>query len=183
MFEEIVFPKNNEKEFIEIAEKLGTKKITFLYNLEDYKPKHNFDTDIEIKTGIISKTSNTSHAFKMSKFVAAKSSQYDRELIEGKKISMIYGFEESPRRDSMHQQASGLNHIMCTLAKSSNVAIGFSYSSLQNNPMITGRMMQNLKLCKKYKNNVLVGSFATNPLQLRSRYDVASLFRLIGANV
>src|SRR3989344_2202774 len=184
MFEEIVFPKNNEKEFIEIAEKLGTKRITFLYNAEDYKPKQSFDTDVEIKTGIISKTSNTNHAFKMSKFVVAKSSSYDRMLIESKKISMIYGFEENLRKDNMHQQASGLNHIMCSLAKNNDVSIGFSYISLlENNPVITGRMMQNLKLCKKYKNAVLIGSFATHPFQLRSRYDVASLFRLIGAQM
>ena len=184
MFEEIVFPKNNEKEFIEIAEKLGTKKIIFLYNFEDFKPKQNFDSNIEIKIGIIATTRNINQASKLSRVVCVKSSPYDRQLIESGKISMIYGFEENPKRDGMHQQASGLNHIMCSIAKSKNVAIGFSYTSLiENNPIIAGRMMQNLKLCRKYKTGTLVGSFASNPFQLRQKHDVASLFRLIGMNI
>lgn len=180
MFEEIVFPKNNEKEFIEIAEKLGTKKIIFLYNAEDYNPKK-FETDIEIKTGIIATAGSISHASKISRIIAVKSSPYDRQLMENGKATIIYGFEENPKRDSMHQSASGLNHIMCSIVKSKNVAIGFSYTSLiENSHSIVGRMMQNLKLCRKYKNDIIIGSFATRPFQLRSRHDVDSLFRLIG---
>ena len=36
MFSDIIIPKNNEDEFIELAARLGYKKLHFLYNFDDY---------------------------------------------------------------------------------------------------------------------------------------------------
>jgi len=97
---------------------------------------------------------------------------------------VIYGFEELGRKDYLHQRASGLNHIMCELAKKNNVSIGFSYSSLLNNeidsPVVIGRMAQNIKLCQKYKVKMIIGSFAENPFDLRAPHDLSNLFKIFG---
>lgn len=204
---DIVLPKNNEAEFIEIAVKLNIKKLYFLYDFDDYNEEKiqkklnsiesyrnkvsgelkNFEflsnKKINVEIGFLVNQKNLNKAIKKSRFLAAKSSDKDRFFIESKKIKIIYGFEESGKRDFMHQRASGLNHILCELAGKNNVAIGFSYSSIINNKnpiLIMGRMMQNIALCKKYKANKIIASFSSNPFELRQPHDVLSLFKLLG---
>ncbi len=191
---DIVLPKDNEAEFIEVASKLGIKKLYFLYDfdncneenvekkLSQIKNHKNIGTEI----GFLVNQRNLSSAFRQSKLLVAKSSDKDRFFIESKKIRLLYGFEEVPKKDYLHQRASGLNHILCELARKNNVAVGFSYSSLFNNkntsitPTIIGRMMQNIALCQKYKVKTIIGSFAEEPFDLRSQYDVTSLFTMLG---
>ncbi|MBI2656040.1 hypothetical protein HYX06_06475 [Candidatus Woesearchaeota archaeon] len=190
MSSDVVIPKNNEAEFIEIAAKLGIKKMHFLYDFDGYneeKAKKKLDSidnkKISIEIGFLINQKNLNKAAKISRFLTAKSSDKDRFFIESKKVKIIYGFEESGRNDFMHQRASGLNHILCELARKNNVSIGFSYSSIINNKtpaVIIGRMMQNIILCKKYKVNTIFASFSSNPFELRQPHDILSLFRLLG---
>ena len=184
MFADIVIPKNNEAEFIGIASRLGIKKLYFLY---DFDEKNKFEADFESKTtagiGFIATNKDSGRALKLSRLVAAKSSPDDRFFIESRKATLIYGFEELPRRDHMHQRASGLNQVLCELARKNNIAIGFSYSSLLSKnsmPALMGRMSQNIKLCQKYKVKTVIASFSGNPCHLRSPYDIASLFSMLG---
>ena len=186
MFRDIVMPRNNEAEFIEIASKLGIKKLYFLYDFEEYtqkqKPK-TFDFDIEV--GFIVNQKNINKALKISKLLAVKSSDKDRFFIENKKIKLIYGFEEIYKKDYLHQRASGLNHVMCEIARKNNVLIGFAYGTLfdkneYERSILLGRMMQNIKLCQKYKVKTILGSFSGNPFEMRSHYDLMSLFTLLG---
>ena len=182
---EIVFPKNNEEEFLEIASKLGIKKIIFIYNLENFKKENEKlkslnQKDIEIESGIIVNQKNLKKSSNLSKFLVAKSSPYDRFLIESKKIKLIYGFEELSKKDFMHQRASGFNHVIAELAKKNNVMIGFSYN-FSYNPIhiLIGRITQNLVLCRKYKCKIVFASFSEQPLCLRQRHDVESLIRIM----
>ena len=183
---DIAIPKSNEKEFAEIASRLGIKKMDFLYNFEDYK-KAEAELNglkIEAEKWILANSSNLNQAFSISKNIAAKSSENDRFLIESKKIKIIFGMEEDFHKDKMHQRNSGFNHILAQLCHDNNVTIGFSYASLFNkNPgessLILGRMSQNLKLCKKYKVKTLFGCFSSNPYDLRSRHDVGSFVKLL----
>ena len=194
MSTEIVIPNDNEEKFIDIALKLGTKKIYFLYEPENFSKKtqekieslsSNPNLEITIKTGFIVNQNNINTAIRHSKILVAKSTEKSRALIENKKIKLIYGFEEQPRKDFMHQRASGLNHIMCEIAKKNKTIIGISYSALlknntYNNFLLLGRIAQNISLCKKYKVPVAISSFSNNPFELRAHHDVASLFRILG---
>src|SRR3989338_6444046 len=192
MHSDIVLPKNNEAEFMEIAAKLGIRKLYFLYDFDgsnEEKIQKKLESienkKINIEIGFILNQKNLNKAAKNSRLLAVKSSDKDRYFIESKKISMIYGFEESVKKDFMHQRASGLNHILCDLARKNNILIGFSYSSIINskNPaVIIGRMMQNLALCRKYKVNTVIASFSSNPFELRQQHDISSLFKMLGAD-
>ncbi len=192
MHSDMVLPKNNEAEFIEIASKLGIKRLYFLYDFDDYdeeKIQRKLDAiennKINAETGILVNQRNLNKAAKKSRFLVAKSSEKDRLFIESKKIKIIYGFEESGKKDYFHQRASGLNHVLCELARKNDVAVGFSYSSVisnKNPALIIGRMMQNISLCKKYKVDTLITSFSSNPFELRQPHDVSSLFKLLGAD-
>jgi len=190
---DFVLPKNNEAEFIEIALKLGIKKLCFLYDFDGFdkekirKKLDSIKTDVETEIGIIVNQKNINMALKHSKFLAVKSSENDRLLIESRKIKIIYGFEDLPRKDYLHQRASGLNHILCELAAKNNVAVGFSYGLLLNQKpaavsLAAGRMMQNIKLCHKYGVKAIIGAFSEKPYGLRAQHDITSLFKILGTN-
>ena len=193
MTTDIVLPKNNKQEFIEVAAKLSIKKLIFLYDFDEYdknKIQEKIDSiknkKINMQTGFIVNQKNINRVSKTSKLLVAKSSENDRSFIERKKINMIYGFEETNKKDFLHQRASGLNHIICKLANKNNVAIGFSYSSLfnkNNQVLVMGRMMQNIALCRKYKVKTAICSFSNNPFHLRSPHDLISIFTLLGMNI
>lgn len=190
---DIAIPKNNEAEFIEIASKLGIKKLYFLYDFDNYneeniqKKLNLINKNIDIGTGFIVNQKNLNKAFKESRLLVVKSSDRDRFFIETQKIGIIYGFEEVYQKDYLHQRMSGLNHTLCNLANKNNVAIGFAYSSLFSKSskltsLIMGRMMQNIVLCQKYKVKTVIGSFSENPYEIRALHDVTSLFIMLGIN-
>lgn len=188
---DIVTPNNNEEEFIKIAEKLGYKELLFLYNFEEYTEKQQnrktANSKIKISHGILANERNIqkiNSKFKnKNAFVAIKGSMNNREIIERPYASLIFSLEESGRKDFMHQRGSGLDHILAKSAHDKNVAIGFSLNSLlnsKNKHIILGRMMQNIRLCRKYKVKTIIASFAVKPYQMRSPYDVISLFAILG---
>lgn len=193
MLSDVVIPNGNEAEFAEIASRLGYKKLYFLYNFDDYdeekaaKKLESVRTSLNISTeiGLIVNQRGINKASRHSKMLVAKSSDNDREVIESKKVKLIYGFEELQRKDHIHQRASGLNQVLCDLAGKNNVTIGFSYSSLLSknktlSTILAGRMIQNIGLCRKYKLKTLIGCFSERPYSLRSWHDVQSIFKMLG---
>jgi len=176
---EIIFPKNNENEFIEAASELGIKDLIFVYSLKDFKKSNKFKTGI-----IVNSIKEAEKAFRLSDFIIAKSNEeIDRRYLEKSKIKLVFDFETSPKEDFLHSRRSGLNHVMTRIAKSKDKIIGFSFSSVLNSlnqSKVMGRMMQNIKLCRKAKCKVFIGSFANFPLELRSRHDLKAFFICLG---
>jgi len=194
MFIDLVLPKSNEKEFIEIADKLGISRICFIYN---FKNKNNFlqnqdkvnklqeKTEIKLSIGLIADSKNISKAKKLAKIVIYKSIGNDRHAIEKSKANVVFDLETIATKDSMHHRNSGLNQILCKLANKNNVMIGFSFSTILNEErmirsQILGRLMQNIRLCRKYKVKTVIASFAEKPYDLRSCYDLKSVFISLG---
>lgn len=189
---DIVLPSNNESEFIEIASRLGIKKLYFLYDFDYYdeqssskKLEQLTDKKINIETGFIVNQKNLKRADNKSKVLVAKSSSNDRFFIESKKIKMIYGFEELCKKDYVSQRASGLNHVMCEMLNKNKLNVGFSYSLLfkkssQEASILMGRMLQNIRLCQKHKVGMVAGSFSSEPFDLRAPHDVMSLLSVLG---
>ena len=74
----------------------------------------------------------------------------------------IYGLEFFPRPDFIFHRNSGLNQVLCKIAKKNNITIGFAFDLFQkakNKATIFGRMQQNYRLCKKYKVKIDVNNF------------------------
>lgn len=185
---DIVIPDNNEEEFISIAGKLGYKTLYFLYDYSSYPNKKNEFADslgIKVVSGILAdgnKPKKIKNDANNGVFVAARSSYNDKEVMEGALASLIFSFEESQRKDFIHQRASGLNHILCSLARKNSVSIGFSFSSVlhaKDKHEILGRITQNLRICKQFKVSTTIASFATDPYEMRSMHDLLSLFKVL----
>lgn len=183
---DIVFPDKNEKEFVEIAEKLGFKGLVFVYqDASKCADAQKLGAKLKIITALVADQKKIQQARQKSKLVFMKSTGDDRFAFEKSKPDLVFELEEVQKHDYIHQRASGLNHILCDLAKKNNVGIGFSFSSLLNcsgmlRAQIIGRMQQNVSLCRKYKNKVVIASFARNPYDMRAPSDLMSFFIAIG---
>ena len=107
-----------------------------------------------------------------------------RQFLETRNIDMVFGMESTSERDSIIQKKSGLNHILCAIASEKEKMIGFDFSQLisssgHRKAVLLGRMMQNIRLCRKYKVKTAIASFASKPLKMRNRYDVSALFSML----
>lgn len=112
-------------------------------------------------------------------------SKNNRLAVEVKQINILLSPEKGVRKDSLHQRHSGLNQVICKLAKKNDIAIGFNFNEILTNKgwkraEILGRMMQNVKLCRKYKIMMVLGSFAFSKWDMRAVNDLISFGMVIG---
>ena len=176
---DIVIPENNEAELLAMAHRLGYKQVLLLYKKHTVAPKT--ELPIKVLTGLIV-TKPTQHYSNV--ITVAKSSLADRAFLEHNPSAIMYDFELVEQPDTMHQRTSGLNQVLCKLA-AGKTSIYFSFTSILNaqgmqSPKLLGRIMQNIILCRKYKIHMGIASFASNPYDLRSSYDIKSFFTLLG---
>ncbi|PIN79604.1 hypothetical protein COV16_03300 [Candidatus Woesearchaeota archaeon CG10_big_fil_rev_8_21_14_0_10_34_8] len=174
---DIVFPKNNEEEFIAIAKRLGMKELLFVY--QSPKEKKNTTKKITIKTAIISTPNQLkSGNANASNTIVRSDPDKDRWIIEKIKPKIMFGFEFQDRNDFMHHRNSGINHVTAKLMAKNKITYGFPVADLINSTkqgVILGRMKQNIKLCKKYKVEIILASFASDPMDMRNLKDVKCL--------
>ena len=117
----------------------------------------------------------------------AEGCNLNREILSSKNIDILVSPEKNRIEDFLHHRNSGLNHILCNLAKKNRIAIAFSFNEvLKSNGVerakIIGRMQQNVRLCRKYKVEMIIASFATNKYEMRSLNDLKSFGAVIGMN-
>lgn len=177
---DVVFPKNNEEEFIELAEKLGIKSLVFVYdsNKKFYKSK---DNKIKIFNGLEINDKNKGLKNTADITFAKGDDLNNRQIVESVKPDVIYSAEGSRSKDFIHQRASGFNHVIARIAKEKKVIVGFNFSDLlQGNDLVIGRMMQNILLCRKFKLDVCIASFAKDPYDMRFLPDAKAFFETVG---
>ncbi|MBI2128648.1 hypothetical protein HYU07_00265 [Candidatus Woesearchaeota archaeon] len=182
---DFVFPSNNEKEFIEIAEKLDYDELYFTYkNQKDAANLEELQKNTKIKLNI----ALIQHSKRVKKedgaTILVKAAEDNRYVLEKTKADIVFAFEETGRRDFIHHRDSGLNHILCAIAKEKGKTIGFSFTSILRSEgmlraQIIGRMMQNIELCRKYKVSTMIASFAASPYEMRGWHDLKSFFELL----
>lgn len=165
---DIVIPKRNEEELLEMALKLGWTGLCFAYPDQREIPK--------MPAGCYSALLNKSGKADLVIF-----DQDAREVLEKKQCDLLFDMEKSPKQDVL-QTNSGLNHVFAKLASDKRKIICFNFSRLlkDRREIILRRMKQNIKLCQKYKAEMAIASFATTPEELRNPSDIESLFRLLG---
>ena len=117
--------------------------------------------------------------------IIAEGSELNRAILENKKIDILVSSENNSKKDFMHYRNSGLNQVLCKLANKNSIAIAFSFNDVlkakgTERSKIMGRMMQNVKLCKKYKVNMVISSFATSKFELKSPSDLISFGIILG---
>ena len=176
---EIVFPEQNEDEFVEIAIRLGHKEICFAYP-ENKLPKELPKTSkLTIKTAIINPAKPAKTRQKCDLIIADKNA---RAAFEKQDYDIVFGLEKSKENDFMKQRNSGLNQVLCKIAASKDKVYGINFNDVlnsKNRPLVIGRMMQNIMLCKKYKVKMIIFSGAKEPYEIRAQKDLDSFFEII----
>jgi|SRR3989344_2315219 len=172
---------DTETSFINMARRLGYNGICFLYD-EKSNPFSRIKLikskieKFQIYSAVISKKPKTSEF----DFVFSDNNS-QRNIKSG--IDILFDIEDVS--DSMHQRRSGLNQVLCKMMSKYNVAYGINLSSIfnhQNRAQHLGRIMQNIMLCKKYGVEMVFGSFAKNPIEMRNSDDLESLLRILGVS-
>jgi len=102
----------------------------------------------------------------------------NRNFFESKKTDIITSLETSLDKDKTHYKESGLNQVLCKLAKKNKIAIAFNFNNILNAKkryLILGRIMQNIRLCRKYKIPMIIASFANDRYDMRNPRDLISI--------
>ncbi len=115
--------------------------------------------------------------------VAATREEILKNALQSRKIDFVYNLEKNAKNDKMNRRASGLNQVYCKIMHDKGVAVAFNFNLVLNaedEGLILGRMMQNVKFCRKYKVRMIIASFANNPYEQRAADDLTAFGRSIG---
>ena len=104
----------------------------------------------------------------------------DIKAFEDKRIDMVVSSERISGKDFIHYRNSGLNQVLCKLAKKNNITLGFNFNDILKGKPNMGRMMQNVRLCRKYKVRMVLASFASSIYEMRNPKDLMSFGKCIG---
>jgi RNase P/RNase MRP subunit p30 len=183
---DIVFPEKNEQEFFEMAKKLGYTGLVLVYNSPAAaKSAPKAPAGLHVKSAVLSDARKAYQLRSQGTLTFVQCSDQDRAVLERGSADVLFGAEGTQPKDYMHQRGSGLNHVMCELARKNKVAIGFSFAKVleavgSQRAQLLGRISQNIILCRKYKVKAVIGSFAKDPWKMRSPHDLASFFTVLG---
>ncbi len=157
---DIVVPNGNEKELLETALKLGWTGLCFANSARQMPNCYSALFNKMGKADLI--------IFQGS------------EAVE-KQCDLVFDLETDSKKDILKVN-SGMNHVTAKLASEKRKIICFNLSRLfgERREVVMRRMMQNIKLCQKYKAEMAIASFAKTPEQLRNPSDIESLFRIFG---
>lgn len=176
MAADVVFPDGNEELFLRMAERLGFSEMIFLY--KKAVPMKVFDSRVKVRRAfLVDNIKDVERALRDFEMVFAPAR---REFFENKKVGFLIDAESVDFKDSFHQRRSGLDDAMCKLASEREKTLVFDISQFSFSDLALGRMMQNARLCRKYRLNSLVASFAKTPFEMRAPKDLEGLARVMG---
>ncbi len=185
----IFMKKNAEAE--KLAAELGFTKLNFLdSNFVILKGKTQKELLKEIESARNEKnkkaffsSSNFMNNKKLKTVFRADSEEMLRFAMEKNGVDIIYGMESINPKDSLHFVRGGLDQILCNIAGEKEKILAFSFAEILNSSdraKLLARIMFNVKLCKKYKVQMMLSSFASSREEMRSAKDLQALGRVLG---
>jgi RNase P/RNase MRP subunit p30 len=91
--------------------------------------------------------------------ILGKSIEFNRKILENKKVNTLI-ISHKEKKDKLRQRDSGLNQVLCKIARENNITIAFDFSELEGEKkekaLLLARLIQNIKLCRKYKTKFII---------------------------
>ena len=118
--------------------------------------------------------------------VEARDEEKNKKILCDRKVDFIYNLEDNEKRDKFNSRSSGLNQVLCKLARDNEIAVGFNFNLALNSEdikkrnLIVGRMIQNVRLCRKFKVKMVLFSCAKDKYEMRAAKDLAAFGRAVG---
>lgn len=189
---DIVFA-HTEKEknaFMKQAQKLGFDGLLFLEDFEQKKQKNRGVLINATNKAVLRKQLSKAKSGNEKNIVIMLGSddEINREAIESRKIDILLSPEHTRKNDFTHYRNSGLNDVLCNLAKANNIAIAIDFNGLNSmknekeKALRLGRIMQNIRICSKTGAKMIIASFSKTPEQMFSARDLRSFCLAIGMN-
>ncbi len=193
---DIVFPQRNEAEFAAMAKRLGYGQLLFVYDtlqeaINEGTSMQGVNWQLPVQKGVLFTTQNKATLFqkiqqatqrKLFTLVQARDEAYNRFALEKTGADMLFGFEYVAKTDHLHYRRSGLDQVLCRSARENEKAVGIAFSSFlhtENKAQALGRIMQNVRFCRKYGVELLLGSFASEPLEMRGWHELEGFGKVI----
>ncbi len=114
---------------------------------------------------------------KQNKEVIIKSQdpEFNRKILENKDVDVLLSPEFHNRKNKLKQRDSGLNEVLCKLAKKNNIKIAINLDEIikqskKQKAILLARIMQNISLCKRTKTQFII---------MQKNIDKKSLFSLL----
>src|SRR3989344_7076646 len=98
-----------------------------------------------------------------------------RFALEKTQIDIIIGVEYVHNSDGLHYVRSGLDQVLCAIAKENNKTIAFSFKDIlisKKRAQLLARMRLNISLCEKYKILMLFSNFSREAEDMRTAKDL-----------
>lgn len=117
--------------------------------------------------------------------VQGRDISFNRKILENKKVNILVNPEKHGKKDTLYERDSGLNHILCKIAKENNTAIAIDLKEIigkegKEKARYLARVMQNIRLCKKYKVSLLLTLLPEKKEEARTAHDLKALARVLG---
>jgi RNase P/RNase MRP subunit p30 len=99
-------------------------------------------------------------------YVLSREIEFNRKILENKKVSGLI-MRHPDLKQKIKERNSGLNHVLCAIAKKNNTKIIFDLNELNSKDKlekakIIEKIIQNIKLCRKSKVNFYWTNFNAN---------------------
>ena len=105
--------------------------------------------------------------------VEARDEDFNRKILENKKVNILLN-PGIQGQDKLKQRDSGLNEVLCKIARDNNIKIAFDIENIKEKKgkeraILLSRLIQNIMLCKK----------AGIGIEFLGKYDKRDLFSLL----
>jgi len=192
---DIVLPRGNEKQLIDMALRLSYSRLYLGYTLKDWKARgteqirkikngsKTSNTCLDVQPAIITSSLNEIKKGRSTGSPIIFSLKRPERISPAMRNTLVLGFELSPRHDFIFQRNAGVDEPSCRIAAENNICFGFSFQDIlkaREPAVIMGRMAQNINLYRKHKLGCVFASLAQEPYDMRSPADLASLLVCLG---
>ena len=112
--------------------------------------------------------------------VLGRDIEFNRKILEMKKVNVLV-LQHKIGRDKLKERDSGLNQVLCNIARDNGIVIGIDFSEFEvedkkEKAKRLSRLVQNIRLLKKFRNKVEIINSPNDKLSL------SALFRTLGAS-
>ena len=110
---------------------------------------------------------------------------FNRRAIETLKINYLVFPEKEPKKDSLKQRDSGLNHYLAKECARKKIELIINLDEIKNlkpaeTAKVFSRIIQNIKLCRKTKCKIRIASFAKKENETFSEIDRRAIGESLG---
>ena len=178
-----LFLGEKNKEIQEKATKLGFSEIFFvkvIATMKDFDNSNNYDCCL-IKTDnleVLRRMMDKSVSIFKKIIVLGTTNEINRVALENKKVFALLDPGYERKKDFLDSRDSGLNQVLCKIAKENEKKILISFDSLRNEISL-GRTIQNFRLCKKFENKIQIVNFCSSLDEMKSVFELKEIERVL----